>query len=47
MTSITLSELTEQIQHTIKHSFDLPYGFGAEISELHEKSGWALLPGAD
>ena len=39
MTSITLSELTEQIQHTIKHSFDLPVWIRAEISELRENPG--------
>jgi len=39
MTSITLSELTEQIQHTIKHSFDVPVWIRAEISELRENPG--------
>jgi exodeoxyribonuclease VII large subunit len=39
MTSITLSELTEQIQQTIKVSFNTPVWIRAEISELRENPG--------
>ena len=39
MTSISLSELTEQIQQTIRMSFDSPVWIRAEISELHENPG--------
>jgi len=39
MTSITLSELTEQIQQTIKVSFITPVWIRAEISELRENPG--------
>jgi len=39
MTYITLSELTDQIQHTLKHSFDAPVWIRAEISELRENPG--------
>jgi exodeoxyribonuclease VII large subunit len=39
MTSITLSELTEQIQQTIKVSFNTPIWIRAEISELRENPG--------
>ena len=39
MTSITLSELTEQIQQTIKESFNTPIWIRAEISELRENPG--------
>ena len=39
MTSITLSELTEQIQQTIKESFNTPVWIRAEISELRENPG--------
>jgi len=39
MNSITLSELTEQIQNTIKHSFNAPVWIRAEISELRENPG--------
>ena len=39
MTSITLSELTEQIQQTIRQGFDAPVWIRAEISELRENPG--------
>jgi len=39
MTSISLSELTEQIQQTIRMSFDTPVWIRAEISELRENPG--------
>ena len=39
MTSITLSELTEQIQQTIKVSFNTQVWIRAEISELRENPG--------
>jgi exodeoxyribonuclease VII large subunit len=39
MTSISLSELTEQIQQTIRLSFDTPVWIRAEISELRENPG--------
>lgn len=39
MTSITLSELTDQIQHIIRSSFDAPQWIRAEISELRENPG--------
>jgi len=39
MTSITLSELTEQIQQTIRQGFDTPVWIRAEISELRENPG--------
>ena len=39
MTSITLSELTEQIQQTIRAGFDTPVWIRAEVSELRENPG--------
>ena len=39
MTSITLSELTEQIQQTIRAGFETPVWIRAEISELRENPG--------
>jgi len=39
MTSITLSELTEQIQQTVRLGFDTPVWIRAEISELRENPG--------
>jgi len=39
MTSITLSELTEQIQQTIRTGFETPVWIRAEISELRENQG--------
>jgi len=39
MNSITLSELTSQIQQTIRLSFDTPQWIRAEISELRENQG--------
>lgn len=39
MNSITLSELTSQIQQTIRLSFDTPVWIRAEISELRENPG--------
>jgi len=36
MTSISLSELTDRIQETIRHGFDAPVWIRAEISELRE-----------
>jgi len=39
MTSITLSELTAQIQETIRLGFDKPVWIRAEISELRENPG--------
>jgi len=39
MTSITLSELTEQIQQTIRLGFGTPIWIRAEISELRENPG--------
>lgn len=39
MTSITLSELTNQIQQIIRSGFDTPQWIRAEISELRENSG--------
>jgi len=39
MTSISLSELTEQIQQTIRLSFETPVWIRAEISELRENPG--------
>src|ERR1035437_10362612 len=39
MISITLSELTEQIQHTIRLGFGTPVWIRAEISELRENPG--------
>jgi exodeoxyribonuclease VII large subunit len=39
MTSITLSELTDQIQQSIRLGFDKPVWIRAEISELRENSG--------
>ncbi|MDR3651487.1 MAG: exodeoxyribonuclease VII large subunit [Paludibacter sp.] len=39
MTSITLSELTDQIQQTIRLSFNSTVWIRAEISELRENSG--------
>ncbi|NDP21680.1 MAG: exodeoxyribonuclease VII large subunit [Paludibacter sp.] len=39
MTSITLSELTDQIQQTIRQTFDTPVWIRAEISELRENPG--------
>lgn len=36
MNSITLSELSERIQETIKLNFDTPVWIRAEISELRE-----------
>lgn len=39
MTSITLSELTSQIQQTIRLNFDTPIWIHAEISELRENPG--------
>lgn len=39
MNSITLSELTTQIQETIRLSFDTPIWIRAEISELRENTG--------
>jgi len=39
MTSITLSELTEQIQQTIRAGFESPVWIRAEISELRENPG--------
>ena len=39
MTSYSLSELTEQIQQTIKQGFDAPIWIRAEISELRENPG--------
>jgi len=39
MTSITLSELTAQIQETIRQGFDKPVWIRAEISELRENPG--------
>lgn len=39
MTSITLSELTEQIQQTIRLNFETPVWIRAEISELRENPG--------
>ncbi len=39
MNSITLSELTDQIQQTIRLSFDTPVWIRAEISELRENPG--------
>jgi exodeoxyribonuclease VII large subunit len=44
MNSITLSELTERIQQTIKLNFDTTVWIRAEISELHEnQSGHCYL----
>ena len=39
MTSITLSELTDQIQQVIRSGFDSPQWIRAEISELRENPG--------
>ncbi|MDP4240128.1 MAG: exodeoxyribonuclease VII large subunit [Bacteroidota bacterium] len=39
MTSITLSELTEQIQQAIRLNFETPVWIRAEISELRENPG--------
>jgi len=39
MDSITLSELTEQIQQTIRGNFNAPVWIRAEISELRENPG--------
>ena len=39
MTSLTLSELTDQIQQTIRLTFGTPVWIRAEISELRENSG--------
>lgn len=39
MTSITLSELTSQIQQTLRLAFDAPVWIRAEISELRENPG--------
>ena len=39
MNSITLSELTDQIQQTIRLGFDTPVWIRAEISELRENPG--------
>jgi exodeoxyribonuclease VII large subunit len=39
MTSITLSELTNQIQQVIRSNFDTPQWIRAEISELRENPG--------
>ena len=39
MTSISLSELTSQIQETIRMTFDSPVWIRAEISELHNNTG--------
>ena len=39
MTSITLSELTSQIQQTLRLAFDTPVWIRAEISELRENPG--------
>jgi len=39
MNSISLSELTEQIQQTIRLNFDTPVWIRAEISELRENQG--------
>jgi exodeoxyribonuclease VII large subunit len=39
MNSITLSELTNQIQQTIRMTFDTPVWIRAEISELRENPG--------
>ena len=39
MNSITLSELTDQIQQTIRLRFDTPVWIRAEISELRENPG--------
>ena len=39
MTSIALSELTSQIQETIRKDFDLPVWIHAEISELRDNTG--------
>ena len=39
MTSITLSELTEQIQQTIRAGFDTPVWIRDEVSELRENPG--------
>lgn len=44
MNSISLSELTERIQQTLKLNFDTPVWIRAEISELHEnQSGHCYL----